>query len=422
MIKVLKQILPNVIKDHFRLMLQRLTSIKQRAFSLPRMIFHYQTYNHIKSACNVEKAQINSIGNWIAYKPSRRRGIYKEVTGLSKNTAKPKMFGRPKIWPSYFILFAQKKISLIKVKNIFVTSEGRAFDFYGKTLGDLWHSPPLFFHKHLLRLCHGVSMDHKLSEPYVVSEVIIIQQQTHKTYGHFLIEVLPRLIIARDFCPESLPIYLGLDHGVYKEAIELLNISSSRLIDPYAYPVLKASVAHIPKYTKRRGWKVCRPLIDKVVNEIIYIVVGENENIKDVDHPKKIFLSRKKVCNDIRNDPRQMSNSDDIERLLSMHGFVIVHPEGLTFKEQVLLFNNAKYVVGEHGSAMFNTIFCKPGSVVIDLFPACAISTLFDVLEGTGIKYSPLTNPYGSMVKWDKKPFKCSEKYLLEALAFYGIK
>ena len=44
--------------------------------------------------------------------------------------------------------------------------------------------------------------------------------------------------------------------------------------------------------------------------------------------------------------------------------------EKLPFEKQIYLFSNASTIVGAHGAAFTNIIFCKPGTKIIEIIPA----------------------------------------------------
>jgi capsular polysaccharide biosynthesis protein len=46
-----------------------------------------------------------------------------------------------------------------------------------------------------------------------------------------------------------------------------------------------------------------------------------------------------------------------------------VDPATLAFADQVQLFSQADVIVGAHGSAFANLIWCRPGTRVVDLMP-----------------------------------------------------
>lgn len=99
--------------------------------------------------------------------------------------------------------------------------------------------------------------------------------------------------------------------------------------------------------------------------------------------PKKIFLAR--------GNSRRMYNQDEVKNTLEKYGFVSIEMESFTFDEQVLLFNNADYIVGPTGAAWTNIVFAKEGSKCICWMPEeygdfSAYSTLSN-LVGVELKY-----------------------------------
>jgi capsular polysaccharide biosynthesis protein len=53
--------------------------------------------------------------------------------------------------------------------------------------------------------------------------------------------------------------------------------------------------------------------------------------------------------------------------VLSQFGFVSILPESMSLVEQIAYFEGAEVIVAAHGSGLTNTIFCHPGTKVIEL-------------------------------------------------------
>lgn len=79
-----------------------------------------------------------------------------------------------------------------------------------------------------------------------------------------------------------------------------------------------------------------------------------------------IYISRFSRNNNQKNY-RKMKNEQILISELQKEGVSIVEPELLTAEDQVRVFANARIVVGPSGAGMFNTIFCEPGTFVIDI-------------------------------------------------------
>ncbi len=72
------------------------------------------------------------------------------------------------------------------------------------------------------------------------------------------------------------------------------------------------------------------------------------------------------VCRSLANS-RNLTNRAAMIEALKPLGFVAIQPEKLPFDEQALTFAEAEVVVCEFGAAMVNTVFCKPGTKVVEI-------------------------------------------------------
>ena len=79
---------------------------------------------------------------------------------------------------------------------------------------------------------------------------------------------------------------------------------------------------------------------------------------------KRIYLSREGAA------IRRVTNEPDIVAMLSRYGFESVEPGGIPFSRQAELFQSADIIVSPHGAALANLMFCRPGTRVLEFFPA----------------------------------------------------
>ena len=70
-----------------------------------------------------------------------------------------------------------------------------------------------------------------------------------------------------------------------------------------------------------------------------------------------------------RPDYRLFMNEQALADALQARGFHIYEPEAHSFEDQVHTFASARVVVGPSGAGMFNTMFCRPGTLVVSLEP-----------------------------------------------------
>jgi capsular polysaccharide biosynthesis protein len=75
---------------------------------------------------------------------------------------------------------------------------------------------------------------------------------------------------------------------------------------------------------------------------------------------ERIYLSR--------TGPRNITNEQELISLLQKEDFSILHCEDFSVRRQAQIFAAARIVIGLHGSALTNILFCRPGTMVIEIF------------------------------------------------------
>ena len=98
----------------------------------------------------------------------------------------------------------------------------------------------------------------------------------------------------------------------------------------------------------------------------------KNSKLKNL--PEKIFINRKDGTINRKNGTslRYIINNNQVEDFLKKKGFKSLTMSDYSFVDQVALFNNAKEIIGLHGAAFANLIFCKPKTKIIEMRPDTA--------------------------------------------------
>ena len=78
--------------------------------------------------------------------------------------------------------------------------------------------------------------------------------------------------------------------------------------------------------------------------------------------PLRLYLSRRRA-----KGYHPMSNELQVERIFIDSGFRVLHPEHWRFEQQVALFQRAEVIAGAEGSALHNSVFMRPGKLVINI-------------------------------------------------------
>ena len=106
------------------------------------------------------------------------------------------------------------------------------------------------------------------------------------------------------------------------------------------------------------------------------------------DGPARIYVSRR----DARQ--RRLRNEAEIEALCVARGYVPVTLGDMPLHRQVALFGAARRIVGLHGAALANLLFCQPGAAVLELLMDRYVNFCFRRLAArAGLRYGCLIGP-----------------------------
>lgn len=86
---------------------------------------------------------------------------------------------------------------------------------------------------------------------------------------------------------------------------------------------------------------------------------------------RRVFLSRslhnRTVPEDSRAARRVATNEAELDQLMQDLGFEVVHPERLTFRQQVNAVSGAEVLAGTAGSSLHLSVFSPPDSLVVEI-------------------------------------------------------
>ena len=82
--------------------------------------------------------------------------------------------------------------------------------------------------------------------------------------------------------------------------------------------------------------------------------------------PCDIYINRNRR-NTEPNCRRRLMNELELEQQLVAMGFSSIDPEDIAPEKQIELFGSARRIVALGGAGLFNAVFCKPGTKVIDI-------------------------------------------------------
>ncbi len=189
----------------------------------------------------------------------------------------------------------------------------------------------------------------------------------NNNYFHWMFDVLPRLLMIEKICNiNDIDYFYSPQIKSWQlSTLSVFNIFEGRLINSNRYRHINAdrilAVSH-PWYNKGRILNEAKKLPTWIINEM---GLKFEKHGKKFECNDKIFIDRRES----HYNHCQIINDEEVKNYLRKKGFTIYRVGELNFFEQIYLFQNAKIIIGAHGAAFANLIFCKPNTKVLDIIP-----------------------------------------------------
>ncbi len=186
-------------------------------------------------------------------------------------------------------------------------------------------------------------------------------------YFHFIFDIIPKIYISQKKIKKKIGFYYVSRPQKWQIKIfEILGVPKKKLIDSSKYKHISADkIICIDHPWYKKGY------IQNEVKKIPKWIILINRKIflnksKKFNSFKKVFLDRSTS----KFNHCKVFNQNFLNDWLKKNSFGIYTPERLSQEKQIYLFRNASIILGAHGAALTNIIFCKPGTKVIEIIPA----------------------------------------------------
>jgi capsular polysaccharide biosynthesis protein len=229
----------------------------------------------------------------------------------------------------------------------------------------------------------------------VSGRVAVIAQlgstKEHTNYYHWIFEVLGRLAMLEMAGVEYDWLYVGKAKRFMKETLELWGINPEKIIEPLSDNfAVQADEIIIPSMVintscgHAQAGSFQHPVTSKYVKEKLLEKVLA-KNIDSSKFSRRVFVSRKDAFN-----AKRILNEDEIFALFQEKGFERYELAKLSVVDQIVLFHNAEVVVSEQSSGLTNILFCKPNTVVVEIFQLLIDNCFWWVTYMCDLKYVPI--------------------------------
>ena len=286
---------------------------------------------------------------------------------LKKNTLN--LFNEVQIKDPLFKSYENKKYNIYKVKN------GRIFTDNNENVAVIKNNiliPKLSFQQVNGKLEHAkYNSVIRKGTPSILKKfsgtvLNLAQGASGHNYFHFIFDIIPKIYLVKKKIKNKINFYYVSAPKKWQIGIfKILGIKENKLISSsknkhiiadqiicldhpwYHKGIIQDQVKKVPK------WVV-------FINRKIFLKEGSKFKCS-----KKIFLDRIGS----RFNHCQIFDQKQINKWIKKKGLSSYKPEKLSFQKQIYLFKNASVILGAHGAAFTNIIFCKPGTKIIELIP-----------------------------------------------------
>jgi hypothetical protein len=196
----------------------------------------------------------------------------------------------------------------------------------------------------------------QLKKSTKTSAAVLLALPLFTNYYHWLIEILPRLMLV-DECKDlsSVPLLVPAEAPQYVfETLQLAGINHR--VQFVTSGIYNFSTLYIPSALSPPSHPSSFS-----VNWVRDRLLRETDH----QHPgdkRRVYVSR-------RDAPiRFTTNESELLVLLKKYNFNCVVLSEMTVAEQIETFSNADFIISNHGAGLTNLAFCRVGTKVIELF------------------------------------------------------
>ncbi|MBP6892497.1 glycosyltransferase family 61 protein [Candidatus Babeliales bacterium] len=224
----------------------------------------------------------------------------------------------------------------------------------------------------------------------ISGRVAVIAHIAFASYSHWLNEVLGRLALLEMLHFEYDWLYISCDKPFMQETLQLWGIDPKKIISPNS-PLfcIQADELIVPcmltdtdiGFATHVGL-YAHPYTLKYVRNKLLTAAQTQQSSTPLN--SRVFISRKDA------PWRQMINEDAVFNLLKIHGFERYELSKMSVSDQILLFNNAEIVIGEHGTGLVNIMYCKPNTRAIEIFQSLIDSSFWYLANLFDLNYTPI--------------------------------
>lgn len=293
----------------------------------------------------------------------------------------------------------ESSVTVDRVSDVFMTNEGLIFT---KDLKVIEQTRTQHSEADILAGAERLRYGSEIAE--ISEESLLMRKRGESNYGHWLIEILPKLNIASRFIDAAclvIPNAQGLMKEVIRDSLAMVSPTHPKIV-----PKGASSVSHFRSLVIVDGLTshgtFMSPLVFSDISRMLDKAGGGGL--------KRLYVARP-------GSSRSISNEYELLELLGQKGFQVIDPGSMSFTQQVSAFKSAEIVIGVMGAAMTNIMFCPRGCKVINIAPANFPDTFFYLISCLrGLVYNEIRGKNDDESDSRNVPFRIDLKKLVICL------
>ena len=186
--------------------------------------------------------------------------------------------------------------------------------------------------------------------------VVSLCSHEPSNYGSFLFRVLSKLQIVAALDLQDLAVVAWSYNPAFQQLLHLCGVAPDRLVQHDTRMLTKVDRVIVPTLRNPHGF------LDPGSHALFQRLAEQQTRTAG----RRLYVSRMGQARR-GSSTRLLLNEAELAAALTLVGFEVIEPEALSPAQQIAAFASADIVVGPAGSAMFNVVFCRPGTMVIDI-------------------------------------------------------
>ena len=254
----------------------------------------------------------------------------------------------------------------------------------------------------------------------IIEEGIMLISGASFNYFHYNLELLSKLCLINKIEEyNKFPLLVDercLAIPSFKDELEMLNIHNRKIIPlkkGYDYNIKKLIfVSELLIEPVNLKLNALLRYEDYIMNDLAVNLLHDNLSING-NMSRKLFLSRQNCWN------HRLVNANNVEQIFKEHGFEIIYPEIMSFKDQLKVFSEAEFIAGTSGAGFTNILFANKNAKIICIAPKDVKLSCYANIAGVlgqQCYYLDAKIRYNPNLLYYQSSFELDEEYLRKFL------